>query len=538
MGDRSSGVAGEEGQSGTEHRHLRRQPSELDLINDDPIDRCIGRAHQRFDLIEQCLDAVEPAARHQCTDPPHGQHGAVREDLVRERVEPRPQRRLLSRLAHRRNRQLDELRSAGEVLGGQGMGDGLSSLAVALVPVARPPVQHGYDSRLLVENTDGEDVGEQVVVAVPLATVVERDDEQVRSLQRLEHRLARRLARDGIAERSRETTEDRRVQQETADLRRLAVEHLVGEVVDDEAIVACEVGDERGDVVTALQRQGGELQRGDPSFGADLQCLHLGFGQREVHHAVQVRDGFVDREAEVCGADLEQFTACTEATERPRRVGPGCQHQMDVCRKVFEDERRGLVHLGRIDEVVVIEDDDQLALDASQVVQERCQHTVQRRCAVRQQCDRILADVRRDDPHGGDDVGPEEARVGVTTVERDPRHASLASRRRQPLTEQRRLPESGRRRHERERREPMRVELVEETRPPHDAATAAWGVELRLEQRNANHWRRVYPLPCARRTSARARGPQRRRVRCPAGTSRRRRRGEPPRDRAPRRHLR
>ena len=128
---------------------------------------------------------------------------------------------------------------------------------------------------------------------------------------------------------------------------------------------------------TSLQRQGGELQRGDPSFGADLQCLHLGCGQREVHDAVQVRDGFVGREAQVCRADLEQFTPCTEATERPRRVGPGREHQMDLCRKVFEDERGGLVHLGRIDEVVVIEHHDQLALDASQVVQERCQHAVQ-----------------------------------------------------------------------------------------------------------------------------------------------------------------
>ena len=90
------GVAGEQGQSGTEHRHLRRQPSELGLVNDDPVGRCIGRARVNARPVEQRLDAVEPAARHQCPDPPDGQHGAVREDLVRERVEPRPQRRLLS----------------------------------------------------------------------------------------------------------------------------------------------------------------------------------------------------------------------------------------------------------------------------------------------------------------------------------------------------------------------------------------------------------------------------------------------------------
>ena len=79
------------------------------------------------------------------------------------------------------------------------------------------------------------------------------------------------------------------MQQEAPDLVRLAVEHLVDEVVDDEAVVTGEAGDEPGDVVTALQREGGELQGGDPSFGADLQCLDLGLGQREAHHPVQVR---------------------------------------------------------------------------------------------------------------------------------------------------------------------------------------------------------------------------------------------------------
>ena len=58
------------------------------------------------------------------------------------------------------------------------------------VPPAGPPVQLGDLAGPLLEQVGAQDVGEQVVVAVPLAAVVEGDDEQVRAVERLEHGLA------------------------------------------------------------------------------------------------------------------------------------------------------------------------------------------------------------------------------------------------------------------------------------------------------------------------------------------------------------
>ena len=130
------------GPAGGRTRPRRRRPSRSTRPS-------VVRATAR--LVEQRLDAVEPAAGHAGADQPEGQHGPVGEELPRERVEPAAQRRLLPGLTHRRHGQLDQLSSAGEVLGGQGMADRLGPLAVVLVPVAGPAVQLGDELGFLVE---------------------------------------------------------------------------------------------------------------------------------------------------------------------------------------------------------------------------------------------------------------------------------------------------------------------------------------------------------------------------------------------------
>ena len=57
------------------------------------------------------------------------------------------------------------------------MSDRLGRLAVLLIPRARPPVQIRNVVGLLVEQVRLQHIREELVVAVPLATVVERDQE-------------------------------------------------------------------------------------------------------------------------------------------------------------------------------------------------------------------------------------------------------------------------------------------------------------------------------------------------------------------------
>ena len=57
------------------------------------------------------------------------------------------------------------------------MSDRLGRLAVLLIPRARPPVQIRNVVGLFVEQVRLQHIREELVVAVPLATVVERDQE-------------------------------------------------------------------------------------------------------------------------------------------------------------------------------------------------------------------------------------------------------------------------------------------------------------------------------------------------------------------------
>ena len=132
-------------------------------------------------------------------------------------------------------------------------------------------MQHRDALRLLVEQAGAQDIREEVVVAVPLAPVVERDHEQVLPVEDLQRGPAAVLTRDGVAERalSRARTDVSSRNRRTA--LGLALQDLLDEVVDDVAVVARELLDEPADVVATLQREGGELQGGDPAFRSPFQ---------------------------------------------------------------------------------------------------------------------------------------------------------------------------------------------------------------------------------------------------------------------------
>src|SRR5688500_10367484 len=113
------------------------------------------------------------------------------------------------------------------------MPDGIFEMVVRCVPVAGSLVQ-GWDLvRVVGKEARAENVGEQVVVAVPGAVRVERNEEEVAALEVLEHAGAVGTAGDGVAERTGEPVEHSGAEQEVADLARLSGKDLVGQVVDD-----------------------------------------------------------------------------------------------------------------------------------------------------------------------------------------------------------------------------------------------------------------------------------------------------------------
>ena len=100
-----------------------------------------------------------------------------------------------------------------------------------------------------------------MVVAIPPALVVERDDEQVLALEGLEQRLTVGASGQGVAETAGQLVQHGGLEQERADLVRLPLQHLLDEVVEDEPMASGEGLDEPGDVAgMGAGRQRGQLQ--------------------------------------------------------------------------------------------------------------------------------------------------------------------------------------------------------------------------------------------------------------------------------------
>jgi hypothetical protein len=100
-------------------------------------------------------------------------------------------------------------------------------------------------------------------------------------------------------------------EQEVTDGLSLALEDLLGQVVDDVAVVTGEAGNEPGHVLPPLNGQGRQLERRDPPLRAPLQRGDVVWRQGQTHHVVEVDGNLVGGEAQVRGANLDEFAPST-----------------------------------------------------------------------------------------------------------------------------------------------------------------------------------------------------------------------------------
>jgi hypothetical protein len=253
---------------------------------------------------------------------------------------------------------LDEASRPFEVLGCQGVPHCVFREAVPLVPLAGRGMHRRHVVGVLLQDARAEHFGEEVVVAVPLPLVIEWDDEQVVALQGREHRAAAVQPGDGVAQRPGQPVEEGGAQQEFSDSVRLVLQHLLHQVVDEESVAAGEGGDEAGDVLLLPQREGGQLQTGDPPFGAGLEGDDVVSRETQTHRPVEEVHGLLAREAQVRGAELGQFSTTAQAGQRERWVRPAGDGQVQLRRQVVEQEADGLVYRWCVDHVVVVEHED------------------------------------------------------------------------------------------------------------------------------------------------------------------------------------
>ena len=169
-----------------------------------------ARGQRRFGIVEPGLDRVEVTG-HQHRPAGHdAEDRAPAHHVLRQRPHPGQQHAVLPGAAHLRKRFLHQVGGTVEVLGRERVPDRIRDEVVGGVPGAGPPVQVRHLVGVLGEQARAEDVGEQVVVAVPGALGVERDEEEVAALEVLQRPGAVGAAGDGVAQGAGEVGRGRR----------------------------------------------------------------------------------------------------------------------------------------------------------------------------------------------------------------------------------------------------------------------------------------------------------------------------------------
>src|SRR5215207_11671020 len=194
----------------------------------------------------------------------------------------------------------------------------------------------GRSYRLAPLQLDAENLGEQVVEAEPLATVVEGEQEEVRAGERLQRTGGSTLLEDRVAQRRAQALEHRRAQHEPLELGVVSREDLAGEEVDDVCARAVERADERPPVRRAGERQRSEVDPGRPALRPGDEEVDVGRRQRELEPVVQELPRLAGREAQVVGAQLDQLAARAERAEREGRVSPRGDDELDRGRQPLD----------------------------------------------------------------------------------------------------------------------------------------------------------------------------------------------------------
>ena len=136
-----------------------------------------------------------------------------------------------------------------------------------------------------------ERLREQVLVAVPGALVVERDDEQVAALELLEHGAAVAASGEGVAECAGHLVEHGGRHEEVSNPVGLSAEHLLDQVVQDETVAAGKGIDAPQRVNATAHRQRCELQPSRPAFGPRIQGQDVVRAEIQTHELVEKRLG-------------------------------------------------------------------------------------------------------------------------------------------------------------------------------------------------------------------------------------------------------
>ena len=246
-----------------------------------------------------------------------------------------------------------------DIARGDRVADRLGRIAVVLIPLRRPLVQRRRLLRCRARKLMAQQPGEEVVVPEPAVLVVQRDQEQVGTMDFADEFCAVGPSRERVAQRCTHAVEDRGQQQEVTHAWRLARQHLLAEIVDNVPVCAREALDECRRVGPVLQAQRRELQACRPSFGPRQQPVHVLLGQLRPKPAAEEFTRLVEAEPQMLGSHFGEFPAHPQPAQLQRWVGTRDEHQVQRGWAAVQQRGDQRVDLCAGDQVIVVQHEHQ-----------------------------------------------------------------------------------------------------------------------------------------------------------------------------------
>ena len=219
-----------------------------------------------------------------------------------------------------------------------------------------------------------EDVRKELVVAKPVAFIIQQVDKQVASLQGTQQHVAFLLLGDSLAQRAAQPIENGRLQQEAPDLFGLMLEDLFDQVVHNVPVVSGKSPDEPGDVLAPLHRECRQLEPRNPAFGAGLQRANLLGREVQPHYLVEKFGSLSRSKTQVCDPQFGQLTTGAQPGQGQIGVFAGGYDQVHLGRQVLEQKGDGFVDRCRpayrfgIDHVVIVDDQGEIIRDGGNFI--------------------------------------------------------------------------------------------------------------------------------------------------------------------------
>jgi hypothetical protein len=139
------------------------------------------------------------------------------------------------------------------------------------------------------------------VVAIPLAAIVEGDEEEIGALELFQKIRGVWATSDGVGERGGHRFEDGGLEQELLPPAIERIEHDLRQVIDDVPVRSAEARDERTGIIRIPERERCEVDARRPAFGSFMQRRERGVVQPKAGVFVQERRFLFLGEAQVDG---------------------------------------------------------------------------------------------------------------------------------------------------------------------------------------------------------------------------------------------